>query len=256
MQQEPVAPALEGLRTGERRTRRLLDAWLDAAALVAGPDDGALGARRSHCSSSASCSRCGRRGTRGAVAARRCRASGASWPRRSIAVRDAFLAIDVETGAIADANPAAGSLLGTTRDRLLGCDAMTYVPDDARELWWTQLDAVSEGAEPRRFLRPPADAVGRALSVDATVTRFGDALAHARAGARARLRRGRTLDFRNSCAASTRQLRGRGSLNFEVRPQLRRARRKTRRRRQASAAASGRYMAGRVSFRKACPAPA
>jgi PAS domain-containing protein len=171
VQEEPVAPALEGLRTGERRTRRLLDAWLDAAVLVAGPDDGALRAALAPFVE------------RFLLALRETgharRASGAPVPgqRRVVSaaidrVCDAFLAIDVETGAIADANPAAGSLLGTTRDRLLGCDAMAYVPDDARELWWTQLDAVSEGAEPRRFRGCLRDTGGRALAVDATVTRF------------------------------------------------------------------------------------
>jgi len=87
-------------------------------------------------------------------------------------VCDAFFAIDVETGAIADANPAAGALLGTTRDRLLGSDAMAYVPESAREAWWTQLDAVSEGAEPRRFRGTLQDSGGRPLAVDATITRF------------------------------------------------------------------------------------
>src|SRR5262249_9049452 len=41
-QEEAAAPALEGLRTGQRRARRALEAWLDAVALVAGPDGAAL----------------------------------------------------------------------------------------------------------------------------------------------------------------------------------------------------------------------
>ena len=68
--------------------------------------------------------------------ARARRASGApvSGQRRAVTaaidrVCEAFLAIDVESGAIADANPAAGALLGTTRDRLLGADAMSFVPE-------------------------------------------------------------------------------------------------------------------------------
>lgn len=170
-QEERVAPALEGLRTGERRARRLLEAWLDAAALVAGPDDASLRAALAPFLE------------RFLLALRETgharRASGAPVPgqRRVVAaaidrVCDAFLAIDVETGAIADANPAAGSLLGTTRDGLLGADAMAFVPADARERWWTELDAVSEGAEPRRFCGNLQDTGGRALPVDATVTRF------------------------------------------------------------------------------------
>jgi len=170
-QDEPAAPSLEGLRTGERRARRLLEAWLDAAALVAGPDEAALRAALAPLAEQFL------RALRETATARR--ASGAPVPgrRRVVAaaidrVCDAFLAIDVETGAIADANPAAGSLLGTTRDGLLGADAMAFVPDDAREQWWTCLDAVSEGAEPRRFRGNLRDAGGRALPVDATVTRF------------------------------------------------------------------------------------
>jgi PAS domain S-box-containing protein len=171
VQTEPPAPALEGLRTGERRARRLLEAWLDAAAGIAGPDGAALRAALApHVERFLLALR---------ETAHARRASGAPLPgqRRVVSaaidrVCDAFLAIDVETGAIADANPAAGALLGTTRDGLLGSDAMAYVPEAEREQWWTQLDAVSEGAEPRRFRGSLRDAGGRALAVDATVTRF------------------------------------------------------------------------------------
>ncbi len=166
-----ASPSLEGLRAGERRARRLFEAWLEAAASVAGPDQAALRAAL------------GPRVERFLLALRETgrarRASGApvAGQRRAVSaaidrVCDAFLAIDAETGAIADANPAAGALLGTTRDRLLGADAMAYVPTEARELWWAQLDAVSEGSEPRRFRTSLQDAGGRALAIDATVTRF------------------------------------------------------------------------------------
>jgi len=169
--QGEAAPALEGLRTGERRTRRLLEAWLDAAAEISGPDALELRATLAPLVERFLLA------LRETAHARR--ASGAPLPgaRRAVSaaidrVCDAFLAIDVESGAIADANPAAGALLGTTRDALLGADAMSYVPGDAREAWWTQLDAVSEGAEPRRFRALLQDKGGRALCVDATVTRF------------------------------------------------------------------------------------
>jgi PAS domain-containing protein len=171
VQGETAPPALEGLRTGERRARRLLEAWLDAAAREAGPEAETL---------------------RAALApylerfllalretSRARRAAGAPQPgqRRAVSaaidrVCDAFFAIDVETGAIADANPAAGALLGTTRESLLGADAMAFVPEAARDGWWTELDAVSEGAEPRRFRACLRDAAGRPLDVDATVTGF------------------------------------------------------------------------------------
>ena len=170
-QGEGAAPSLEGLRTGERRARRLIEAWLEAAALVAGPDQTAVRAALTPLVE------------RFALALRETgrarRASGApvAGQRRAVSaaidrVCDAFFAIDAETGAIADANPAAGALLGTTRDRLLGADAMEYVPADGRALWWAQLDAVSEGSEPRRFRACLQDAGGRPLAVDATVTRF------------------------------------------------------------------------------------
>lgn len=170
-QGEPAAPALEGLRTGERRARRVIEAWLEAAAQVAGPDEAALRAALAPLAE------------RFLLALRETaqsrRASGAPAPgqRRAVSaaidrVSDAFFAIDVETGAIADANPAAGALLGTTRDRLLGADAMAWVPETEREAWWTELDAVSEGAEPRRFRGALQDSGGRPLAVDATITRF------------------------------------------------------------------------------------
>ena len=170
-QGEEGTPSLEGLRTGERRARRLIEAWLEAAARVAGPDQGAVRAALDPLLE------------RFVLALRETgrarRASGAPLPGRRRAVSaaidrvcDAYFAIDAETGAIADANPAAGALLGTTRDRLLGADAMDYVPLDARALWWVQLDAVSEGSEPRRLRASLQDVEGRPLAVDATVTRF------------------------------------------------------------------------------------
>jgi PAS domain S-box-containing protein len=166
-----AAPSLEGVRTGERRARQLLEAWVAAAAEAAGPDaEGVRAALAPLCERFLLAMR---------ETARARRASGAPVPgrRRAVSaaidrVSDAFLAIDAETGAIADANPAAGALLGTTRDRLLGADAMEFVPSDARELWWAQLDAVSEGSEPRRFRTSLQDSGGRPLAVEATVTRF------------------------------------------------------------------------------------
>jgi PAS domain S-box-containing protein len=171
VQEEAAAPALEGLRCGERRARRLLEAWLDAAAREAGPDAASLRAALAPCVERFLLS------LRETARARRASGSPTSGQRRAVTaaidrVCEAFLAIDVESGAIADANPAAGALLGTTRDRLLGADAMSFVPDDARDAWWTQLDAVSEGADSRRFRTTLKDSGGRPLPVDATLTRF------------------------------------------------------------------------------------
>jgi PAS domain-containing protein len=126
-QEEPAAPALEGLRTGERRTRRVIEAWLDAAAQEAGPDEAALRAALAPIAERFLGA------LRETAQARRASGAPVSGQRRAVSaaidrVCDAFFAIDVETGAIADANPAAGALLGTTRDRLLGSDAMATYP--------------------------------------------------------------------------------------------------------------------------------
>jgi PAS domain S-box-containing protein len=166
-----ATPSLEGVRVGERRTRRLLDAWLASAARAAGPEQEAVAAALAPLVERFTLA------LRETASARR--ASGAPVPgaRRAVSaaidrVCDAFLAIDAETGAIVDANPAAGALLGTTRDRLLGADAMAWIPAEGHADWWAQLDAVSEGAEPRRFRASLRDAGGRTLAVDASVTRF------------------------------------------------------------------------------------
>jgi PAS domain S-box-containing protein len=87
-------------------------------------------------------------------------------------VADSFLAVDTDTGRIVDANPAAGSLLGLARDALLGVDALSFVPELQREGWWTELDAMTEGAEPRCFASSLCDASGREIPVDCSVTCF------------------------------------------------------------------------------------
>jgi PAS domain S-box-containing protein len=168
---DEAVPALDGLRVDLERAGPLLLAWLEAAAEVAGPDAGAVRSALEPLLA------------RFAVALRACdgsrRSAGAPvrGSRRAVAaaidrVTDAFLAIDTETGRIADANPAAGALLGTTRDALLGASALDYVPEPSRELWWSELDALAEGGEPRRFASALVDRSGRAIGVEASATRF------------------------------------------------------------------------------------
>jgi PAS domain S-box-containing protein len=168
---DEAAPALDGLRVDLARTGPLLLAWLEAAAETAGPDAGAVRAALEPLLA------------RFAVALRACdgtrRTAGAPirGSRRAVAaaidrVTDVFLAIDTETGRIADANPAAGALLGTTRDALLGTSALDYVPEPSRELWWSELDALAEGGEPRRFASALVDGSGRRIGVEASATRF------------------------------------------------------------------------------------
>ena len=87
-------------------------------------------------------------------------------------VADAFLAIDTDNGQIADANPAAGAILGVARDALLGVDAMGFFPENVHADVWTELDAVTEGAESRHFVSSLRDRTGQLIPVDCTVSSF------------------------------------------------------------------------------------
>jgi PAS domain S-box-containing protein len=165
-------PALEGLRVAEPRAERLLAAWVRAAARCAGPEAaGPLSAALEPLLARFAVA------LRATAPARRAAGVPQVGRRRVVAaaidrVADAFLALDADTATIADANPAAGALLGASRETLLGSDAMRFVPESARALWWAQLDAMLEGGEPRRFRAPLVDSHGRALRVDASITRY------------------------------------------------------------------------------------
>lgn len=167
---DAAEPSLDGLRTNERRTAALLTSWADAAAEVAGPEGATLRTALEPLIQRFRTSLAGT-GTRR-------RASGAPrTQRRAVAaaidrVADAFLALDTDSGHIVDANPAAGALLGVARDALLGVEAMSFVPDRERDGWWTEIDAMGEGGEPRRFVSSLRDASGREIPVDCRVTRF------------------------------------------------------------------------------------
>jgi PAS domain S-box-containing protein len=87
-------------------------------------------------------------------------------------IADVFLALDAEEARVVDANPAAGALLGVPRDTLLGVEVLRFVPEPWRDGWWTELDAVTEGAEPRRFHSRLCGAGGREIPVECSVTRF------------------------------------------------------------------------------------
>jgi PAS domain S-box-containing protein len=163
-------PALDGLRANERRVTALLHAWADAAVEVSG-DRGALirdalDPLLQQFQSALRTTGAGRR-KRGSPRAQR-RAVVAAIDR----VADAFLAVDADTGRVVDANPAAGALLGVARDALLGVDALSFVPNEARGGWWTEFDAMTEGSEPRRFAGRFQDVQGKTVAVECTVTRF------------------------------------------------------------------------------------
>jgi PAS domain S-box-containing protein len=163
-------PALEGIRAHERRVNALLAAWSDAAEEVAGDKGDAV---RKALAPLLTYFRSSLRNTQGNR-----RSSGAPRTnRRAVTaaidrVADAFLAIDTDSGVIADANPAAGALLGIARDALLGVQAMAFVPTERHDSWWTELDAMTEGVESRRFESALQDRTGASISVECTITRF------------------------------------------------------------------------------------
>jgi PAS domain S-box-containing protein len=166
---EVAQPALDGLRANERRVAALLAAWCDAAGEAAGTSsavvDNALKPLLTQFQSGLRTTNSGRR-KRGAPRSRRAVISAIDR------VADAFLAVDANNANVVDANPAAGALLGVARDALLGVDAMSFVPAPVRDTWWTELDAVSEDAEPRRFRGQLQHAQGSAIDVECSVTRF------------------------------------------------------------------------------------
>ena len=163
-------PALDGLRVNERRVTALLGAWSDAASDVAGPAGDelrqALAPLLARFHASLRTTSAGRRKS-GKPRARR-RAVISAIDR----VADAFLAVDADDGRVVDANPAAGALLGVARDALLGVEATSFVPSDGHSAWWTELDAMTEDSEPRRFRGQLQDAQGTPIRVECSVTRF------------------------------------------------------------------------------------
>jgi PAS domain-containing protein len=163
-------PALEGIRAHERRVNALLTAWSNAAEEVAGDEAEAI---RNALAPLIAHFRGSLRNTQGN---RRSRGAPRSNRRVVIAaidrIADAFLALDTDNGEIVDANPAAGALLGVDRDALLGVQAMGFVPTADHERWWTELDAMSEGTESRRFDSYLQDHSGLSIPADCTMTRF------------------------------------------------------------------------------------
>jgi PAS domain S-box-containing protein len=167
---QPPEPALDGLKLHDRRAGALLDGWIEAAATIGAHDGDAIAAALRPIAQAFVARLRQTAGTRRASGAPRAkrRAVSAAIDR----VAEAFLALDADTGHIADANPAAGALLGVSRDALLGVDAMAFVPSDAHASWWTELDAMTEGSESRRFEACLRDKQGRDLPVSCSITRF------------------------------------------------------------------------------------
>lgn len=148
----------------------LLSTWADSAATLAGPDANAVGTalaplldafRLSIRSTGTKRKSSGRpRATRRAITAAIDR------------VADLYFAIDVDSGEILDANPAAGAALGVARDALLGIEFNAFVPPEVQGPWWTALDALAEGQENVVFAASMQDREGRALRLEASATRY------------------------------------------------------------------------------------
>ena len=167
---EVRAPALDGLQLNERRMGALLDAWLDAAVAQAGPDGDEVRQRlgplveqfRATLRQSAS----------GRSASGKPRAARRTVVAAIDRIADGFLAVDTVTGAIADANPAAGALLGTRRDALLGVEIDAFLPEAERGAWQARLDAMAESGEQVRFETTLIDVSGASLPVEVGFTAY------------------------------------------------------------------------------------
>jgi PAS domain S-box-containing protein len=163
------APALDGLRVEPQRAAALLEGWCESASLVAATRGAEL---RGLLEPLAAQFRTALLGT--TVARRASRAPRTK--RRAVTaaidrVADAFLAVDVDTGSVIDANPAAAVLLGLTREALLGREASGFVEADARERWTHRLEGLAESPEPCRFRVAWVDVRRQAIPVEVTATR-------------------------------------------------------------------------------------
>jgi PAS domain-containing protein len=166
---EAPRPVLDGLRSNERRVMALLGCWSESASALAGPDAETvttalaplLDAFRLAIRTTGT-----KRKTSGRPRATR-RAITAAIDR----IADLYLALDVESGEILDANPAIGAALGVARDALIGVELNAFLPADAQAAWWTALDALAEGEESQLFGAALQDRGGRRLRLEASATR-------------------------------------------------------------------------------------
>lgn len=162
-------PSLDGLRADVTRVGRLLGAWSEAAAEVAGGRSEEVRAALEPLLSRF------RDALRASTPARQ-KSGAPRTSRRAVMaaidrIADAYLAVDAISGRIVDANPAAGALLGMERDGLLDTELGRFVLAEEETLWRDELDAVSEGSEPRRFQAHWVDGAGTRIPVEARVTR-------------------------------------------------------------------------------------
>jgi len=168
---DPPPPPLDGLRVSPQRAERWIDGWVRVACREAGPGGSwvaevmkPLADRFQTALRSTSHAR-----------------SGRGQPRRSNRrlvtaaidrIADAYLAVDVESGAVVDANPAAGALLGVDRDVLLGSPLADWVANAHRGALAVELDSLTEGSDVRAFRLDLCDRNGRAIGVELRMTRY------------------------------------------------------------------------------------
>jgi PAS domain S-box-containing protein len=163
-------PALEGLRVSLRRASAAIDAWVQAAGRIAGADGAKvvepLGALRARFVAALASSAPARLRSGAATPSSR-RAVSAAIDR----IADLFLAVDCDSGALLDANPAACALLGLARPDLLARDLASLAPEAEQAVWSQLLDAVAEGGEPTSACTVLHDANGDDARLEVRATR-------------------------------------------------------------------------------------
>ena len=167
---EAAPPNLDGLRVNQRRTLALLEAWLEASTLLGGDNGEAIhDALRPLVDRFALALRTNVNGRKRSGRPRLARRAVSAAIDR---VADVFLAVDTDSGAIEDANPAAGALLGIKRDALLGVEASNFLAPTAKDAFWQQLDAMTEGSDTLYFGTTLRDAEGNETEVTVSASTF------------------------------------------------------------------------------------
>lgn len=169
MRGEAPRPVLDGLRPNERRVMALLTCWSEAACELAGPEADPVASALAPLLDAFRLS-IRTTGTKRKSSGRP-RASRRAITAAIDRIADLFFAVDVDSGEILDANPAAGAALGVARDALIGIEFNGFVPPDLQGPWWTTLDALAEGQDHHVFEASMQDRSGRRLRLEASATR-------------------------------------------------------------------------------------
>lgn len=172
LRDEAGSPALDGLRPNERRVTALLNAWQEAACEVAGSSAGLV--REALAPLIQQFRMALRSGTGGRQASGKPRASRRGVIAAIDRISDAFLAVDVSTGRIVDANPAAGALLGVERDALIEVEALSFVPKSAQASWEAALETIAESEDEQEFDSLLKDIHGETIAVQKRITAFSN----------------------------------------------------------------------------------